>query len=105
MGHTISISFSSKNDSFSRQKTYQIPTNDGWEIFMRSKAILTQKRANFRPVRVIGVSLSGLIFDDAPPLFIEQKRRGALLNVMDKINAKYGDQTLTPAILTKINPK
>ena len=72
---------------------------------MRSKAILTQNRTNFRPVRVIGVSLSGLIFDDAPPLFIEQKRRGALLNVMDKINAKYGDQTLTPAILTKINPK
>jgi DNA polymerase-4 len=103
-GHTVSLWLSSKNESFLRQKTFQIPTNDGWEIFMRSRAILNQKKAYFRTIRALGVSLSGLISDAAPPLLIEQKRRGDLIAAMDQINARYGDWTLSPAILGLVNP-
>jgi hypothetical protein len=103
-GHTVSLWLSSKNESSLRQKTFQIPTNDGWEIFMRSKGIFSQKKAYFRTVRALGVSLSGLISDAAPPLLIEQKRRGDLIAAMDQINARYGDWTLSPAILGLVNP-
>ena len=103
-GRTISLWISSRNESFLRQKTYQIPTNDGWEIFVRSKAILSQKKTKILAIRAIGVNLSSLNFDDAPPLLTEQKRREALLVAIDKINAKYGEWTLSPAILGLINP-
>lgn len=102
LGHTVSLWINSRNESFIRQKTYQIPTNDGWEIFVRSRGILSQKKAYISGVRALGVSLSGLISDCAPPLFIEQKKREELLAAMDKINAKYGDWTLSPAVLSHI---
>lgn len=99
LGHTTSLWISSRNESFLRQKTHPIPTNDGSEIFSRSKAILSQKKAYFGPVRALGVSLSGLISDQSPPLLTEQKKREALLKAMDQVNAKYGDWTLSPAVL------
>ena len=101
-GRTISLWVSSKNESSLRQKTFSIPTNDGWEIFVRSRGILSQRKAKIMPVRALGVSLSSLNFDDAPPLFTEQKRREALLVAMDKINARYGDWTLSPAAVRQI---
>ena len=105
LGHTISLWISSKNESCLRQKTCQIPTNDGWEIFARSRAILSQKKGTFLRVRALGVTLSGLISDEALPLLIEQKKREALLKAIDNINAKYGDWTLSPATLSQINPE
>jgi nucleotidyltransferase/DNA polymerase involved in DNA repair len=104
-GKTISLWINSKNESLVRQKTFSIPTNDGWEIFVRSRALFGQKKGIFRPVRAIGVTLSGLVFDETPPLLAEQKRRGALLMAQDKINAKYGDWTIAPAILAETHPK
>ncbi|MFA5314553.1 MAG: DNA polymerase IV [Candidatus Omnitrophota bacterium] len=105
LGKTISLWINSRNESFIRQKTSSIPTNDGWEIFMRSKAIFGQKKGIFRPARALGVTLSSLVFDETPPLLFEQKRREALLMVQDKINAKYGDWTISPAVLARILPK
>lgn len=105
LGKTINLWANSRNESFVRQKTFSIPTNDGWEIFVRSKAIFDQKKGIFRPVRALGVTLSSLVFDEAPPLLFEQKRREALLMAQDKINAKYGDWTISPAVLTGIHPE
>jgi DNA polymerase-4 len=104
-GKTISLWINSRNESFIRQRTFSIPTNDGWEIFMRSKAIFGQKKGIFRPARALGVTLSSLVFDEAPPLLFEQKRREALLMAQDKINAKYGDWTISPAVLARILPE
>ncbi|HAJ56166.1 MAG TPA: DNA polymerase IV [Candidatus Omnitrophica bacterium] len=101
-GHTVSLWLSSKNDSLIRQRTYQLPTNDGWEIFARARAVFSQKKGHFWPIRALGVTLSGLIFNSTPPLLTEQKRREALLGAIDHINAKYGDWTLSPAILAQI---
>ncbi|MBI5873316.1 MAG: DNA polymerase IV [Candidatus Omnitrophica bacterium] len=104
-GRTVAIWISSKNDSSNRQKTYSIPTNDGWEIFVRSRAILGQKKGIIPVVKALGVSLSGLISDCALPLLTEQKKREALLSAMDRVNARYGDWTLSPAVLNLINPR
>ena len=72
---------------------------------MRSKAIFGQKKGIFRHARALGVTLSSLVFDEAPTLLFEQKRREALLMVQDKINEKYGDWTISPAVLARILPK
>jgi len=104
-GKTVSLWIHSRNESLTRQKTYQIPTNDGWEIFMRSKGLFGQKKGIPGPVRALGISLEELVFDNAPPLLFEQKRREALLMAQDKINAKYDDWTILPAVLSEIHPK
>jgi DNA polymerase-4 len=104
-GLTVSLWTSSRNESSIRQKTYSIPTNDGWEIFSRARAILGQNKATIRAIRALGVSLSGLISDCALPLLREQKKREALLCALDTINAKHGDCTISPAILNYINPR
>ena len=104
-GRTVSLWTSSKNESSIRQKTYGLPTNDGWEIFTRSRAILSQKKGIISGVRALGVSLSGLISDCALSLLTEQKKREALLCAMDQVNARYGDWTLSPAVLSHINPR
>ncbi len=98
-GHTTSLWLNSKNESLLRQKTHLDPTNDGWEIFSRARAIFGQRKGRIQGVRAIGVTLSGLISDATPPLLTELKKREALLSAMDSINAKYGDWTLSPAIL------
>jgi len=72
---------------------------------VRSRAIFGQKKGIFRPVRALDVTLSGLIFDETPPLLPEQKRREALLTAQNKINARYGDWTVLPSVLSGIHPE
>jgi hypothetical protein len=60
-------------------------------------AKIGQKRVK---IRAIGVSCSGLILDQYEPLFREQKRREELLKAMDKINARHGEDTIYPAVVT-----
>ncbi|MFA5038818.1 MAG: DNA polymerase IV [Candidatus Omnitrophota bacterium] len=104
-GKTVCLWINSRNESFIRQKTYCLPTNDGREIFSRARAIFDQKKAIFGPVRALGVTLSGLIFEATPLLFYEQKRREDLLIASDMINARYGDWTILPAALAHIHTK
>lgn len=104
LGHTTSLWISSRNASFFRQKTHPIPTSDGSEIFVRSRGILSQRKGQIGPVRALGVTLSGLVSDCAPPLLTEQKKREALLKAIDQVNARYGDWTLSPAVLSFIQP-
>lgn len=101
-GHTVNLWINSTNHTFFRQKTYTMPVNDGWEIFQRAHSILAQNRAKIKAVRALGITLSNLKFDNHPPLLTEQKRRGALLDSIDKINSKYGSWTVAPASLANI---
>lgn len=102
LGRTISLWISSRNESFLKQKTFWIPTHDGSEIFTRAKGILSERKHKILGVRALGVHLSGLLKNTAPPLLHEQKRREALLETMDLINSKHGDWTISPASLTMI---
>lgn len=101
-GRTITLMLNSTNDTFFRQKTYRLPVHDGWEIFSRTHAILAQNKAKIRAVRALGITVSGLIPNNNPPLLTEQKRRETLLKSLDRINAKYGTWTIAPAVLSTL---
>lgn len=81
--------------TFSRQKTIPVPTNDTRTILLLALSILDSVRLK-RPVRLLGVGISGLIRDYSQvPLFEEERRRERLLETVDYINGHFGDFALT----------
>jgi DNA polymerase-4 len=90
--------------NFSAQKTFQQATNDGNEVCLRAFKIMAKIGLETPKIRALGVSASSLSASDYPPLFKEQKRREDLIKTLDKINSRYGEGSIYPAIisLTKI---
>jgi DNA polymerase-4 len=84
--------------NFGAQQTFQQATNDGWEIYLRSLKIAAKIGQKMPKIRALGVTCSSLFQADYPPLFIEQKRREELIKAMDRINTRYGDGSIYPAI-------
>ena len=70
-------------------------------LLRKPDAVLEIHRTRLeQPVRLLGVSLSGLIQDPGQEvLFEDLTRRVGLLQTMDAINNRYGDFTLTWATL------
>lgn len=85
--------------NFSCQKTFQQPTNDGHEIYLRSLKIMAKTSQEAPRIRAFGVSCSNLTQPAYPPLFKEQKRREDLIKTIDKINSRFGDGSIFPAII------
>jgi DNA polymerase-4 len=86
--------------NFSAQKTFQQPINDGHEIYLRTVKIMAKISQKTPRIRAFGVSCSNLTpANNYPPLFKEQKRREDLIKTIDKINARYGDGSIFPAII------
>jgi DNA polymerase-4 len=80
--------------TFSRQRRVETVLNDGLEIYWAARRILRTLRLQ-QAVRLVGVSLSGLIPNtDQFPLFESDQRRRRLLATMDGINDRYGDRTV-----------
>jgi DNA polymerase-4 len=80
--------------TFSRQRRVGLLINDGLEIYQAARRILKTLRLQ-QAVRLIGVSLSGLMTDTAQiPLFEPDQKRRRLLGAMDGINDRYGDRTV-----------
>ena len=78
-------------ETFSKQTTLHDYTNHTHEIYRSAVSILNSIRLK-DSVRLLGVSLSGLIKDcDQMPLFEESRREKALLQAVDAVNDKYGD--------------
>lgn len=82
------------------QKTLQIPTNDGLEIFKASWQIfnlLWQGQA----VRMVGVSVSNLkpSIPQNLSLLQEDLRKDKIIQALDKINNRYGEFTLQRGVL------
>jgi hypothetical protein len=50
-------------------------------------------------IRAFGVSCGNLKHSDYLPLFKEQKRREDLIKTVDKINSRYGDGSIYPAVI------
>ncbi len=103
---TISFWYSKDKDfkGITRQKTFQIPTNNGQDIYERTARIWLKIAPNRPFLRALGVSAS-LFEEPQKSLLKEIQRREDLAYLMDKINQKYGDWTLLPAQLIKIyNP-
>jgi len=81
-------------ETFSRQRRAEAFLNDGLEIYWAARRILRTLRLR-QAVRLIGVSLSGLIPDTCQiPLFESDRKRRRLLAAMDGINDRFGDRTV-----------
>ena len=87
--------------SFGAQLTFSLGTHDSFEIYQRALKIIAKSGKNMPKIRALGISCNSLENNDYPPLLAEIKRREGLIETMDKINRKYGEHTVTPAI-TKV---
>lgn len=86
--------------NFGAQRTFQQPTNDGYEIFQRSLKIMAKIGPKMPRIRAIGITCGSLSQDSYPALFKEQKRREALIKTIDLINGRFGDGSIYPAVIT-----
>jgi len=81
-------------ETITRQSTLPQPTDLDAEIFEAAFALFQTAWGRGRPVRLVGVGVSGLqtparqlsLFDSAP----QDQRAGKLAEAVDKIRAKYG---------------
>jgi len=85
--------------NFGAQKTFQQATNDGYEIYQRCLKIMAKLGLKTPGIRALGVTCSNLSQNDYHPLFKEQKRREELINAIDRINNRFGDGSIYPAII------
>lgn len=102
VGRVVSVSIRySSFDGISRQKATGFYINDGYQIFEIARNIL-KKMSVKNPVRLIGVSVSGLTNSDQSQLpFTEIRKKQAILKAMDAVNNKHGEFTIKRASLLK----
>jgi DNA polymerase-4 len=83
---------------FVAQKTHQAPTNDGYEVCQRALKIMTKLSHRNPRIRAIGVTCSGLSWSNYQPLLSEEVRREGLIQAIDRINNRFGEGVIYPAI-------
>ncbi len=95
-GRIISITLRYRDfTTFTRQYKCARYLDDGPGIFKVVLEIFNSLSLK-QPVRLVGVSVSGLVKDlHQLPLFDEEKRRRAVLTVMDQVNDRYGEFCIT----------
>ncbi len=95
-GRTVSLTIRySDFQTFSRQKRLRHFVNHGLDIYAAAAAILDGLSLE-QPVRLVGVSVSGLERHMAQvPLFEDERKRKFTSDAMDEINDRYGDFTVT----------
>ncbi len=101
---TISVWLNNnQNRGFSKRKTFQTSIYLGIDIFMRSMAILGLKKGQRISIRSIGIGVSGLRQRTLEPLLEKEKIEQNIALTTDKINARFGDWTIYPAVLSQIH--
>jgi len=97
-GDVISIVIRYKSfETFSRQTKIKAHTNDTHTIHSTAMKIIKGLKLR-EPIRLLGISLSGLQGSEIPEqlmLIKDHEKRDDLLKVMDNINDRYGDSTLS----------
>ncbi|MDD5561249.1 MAG: DNA polymerase IV [Candidatus Omnitrophica bacterium] len=85
--------------SFGAQKTCQAQTNDGYEICQRALKIMAKLGPKSPKIRAIGVACGNLSRDIYhQPLLKEEIRREGLIKALDRINNRFGEGVIYPAI-------
>jgi DNA polymerase IV len=99
--HTVHLWLTTpETGNFGAQQTFQQASNDGYEVYSRCLKIMAKTGLRNPRIRALGVTCASLAVDSYPPLFIAQKRREALLKAVDKINDRYGDGSIYPAVVS-----
>lgn len=81
--------------TFSRQRRLRHPLNHGLDIYAAARELFGELRLD-QPVRLIGVSVSGLEKGVSQLLLFDSERRKRFIaDAMDDINDRYGDFTVT----------
>jgi len=96
MGDTVTLTIRYEDfRTFSQSMRFKKPVNDGLDIYMLAMKIFTPLRLQMK-VRLVGVSVSGLVRDPMQAsLFEEDRKRAAAVTAMDSINDRYGEFTVT----------
>ena len=84
--------------NFGAQKTHQLATNDGYEIYQRTLKIMAKSALKNPRIRAIGVTCSSLSRGIYKPLLSEDIRREELIKALDRINNRFGEGSIHPAI-------
>jgi len=84
--------------NFGAQKTCQLATNDGYEIYQRIVKIMTKSCLKTPKIRAIGVTCSSLSEATYQALLKEEIRREGLIQALDHINNRFGEGSIHPAI-------
>ncbi len=84
--------------NFGAQKTHNLSTNDGYEIYQRTLKIMVKSRLQNSRIRAIGVTCSSLSRGSYQPLLREEIRREGLIQALDRINNRFGEGSIYPAI-------
>jgi len=95
-GRTVSLTLRYADfTTFSRQRRLQRSVRHGLDIYAAAVAIFRELSLE-QPVRLLGVSVSGLERSaEQVPLFLFERRQAFLSGAMDTINDRYGDFTVT----------
>ncbi len=81
--------------TFSRQRKLRHSVNHGLDIYAAARELLGELRLD-QPVRLIGVSVSGLERNVSQLLLFDtERRKRSISDAMDDINDRYGDFTVT----------
>ncbi len=83
--------------NFGTQKTYQVLTNDGYEIYQRALKIMAKSSLKNPKIRAIGVTCGNLSWGIYQPLLKEEIRRQGLIQALDHINNRFGEGSIYPA--------
>lgn len=101
LSKTVHLWLSSpERPGFGSQETFQQATSDGYEIYHRCLKIMARYAKGTPKIRSLGVSCSNLEPNAYQSLFKEVKRREGLIKAVDKINSRYGDGSIFPAVVT-----
>ena len=84
--------------NFGAQKTHQLTTNDGYEVYQRILKIMAKLALKNPRIRAIGVTCSSLSRGIYQPLLSEDIRREELIKALDRINNRFGEGSIHPAI-------
>lgn len=103
-GRTITLTLRYADfHTFTRQRRLRHAVNHGLDIYATAASILHELRLE-QPVRLVGVSVSGLERDvEQVPLFVEERKRKFLAEAMDEINDRHGAFTVTWGTLVQRN--
>lgn len=103
VGRTVTLKLRFKDFRTLTRSLTGGPTQDGLEIFQRVRSLLAQVPL-VQPVRLIGVSVSGLGSTAAEqlPLFAESEaRRARLARAVDTLARRFGEGAVIPASLLR----